>query len=303
MSSKRKRPISFHEDSPWVKLNDEVGQNPKARQVLIDRLQKELSARVFTLFTSFSNPNGMIADVDAEMLENILSVEQDGSKLVLVLNSPGGQGMAAERIVNVCRSYSGKQFEVVIPHMAKSAATMIAFGASRIHLSRTAELGPVDPQFTYHDEKGNATWISAEEYVRSYEKLLNHAVHGGLNVRIEPYLQQLQRYDARLVEQLRSAQKLSESISIRLLRASMMPTLTDDQIKANIQVFLSQEKTSAHGRMIAYDEAQTCGLTPNEIQLNSDLWNIVWELYVRSNWMVSNRCSKLIESARSSVSA
>jgi hypothetical protein len=41
------------------------------------------------------------------------------------------------------------QFEVIVPHMAKSAATLICFGASCIHMGPTAELGPVDPQVKY----------------------------------------------------------------------------------------------------------------------------------------------------------
>ena len=77
------------------------------------------------------------------MLESVLEVEHTSGRLVLIVNSPGGQALAAERIVNVCRAYSAGDFEVVVPHMAKSAATMICFGANRIHMSKTAQLGPV----------------------------------------------------------------------------------------------------------------------------------------------------------------
>lgn len=295
------RKKKFGEDSPFIKIVKEVNQTPEVRQELIKRLEKKMEAKVVTLFTTFTGA-GMITNEDAEMLESILSFEQDNQKLVLVLNSPGGLGLAAERIVNVCRSYSKGQFEVVIPHMAKSAATMICFGASVIHMSRTAELGPVDPQFHYKDDKGNEMPISAEEYVRSYEALLRDA-SDGKHVRIEPYLQQMQRYDSRLVEQLKSAQKLASDISVRLLLSGMMKGKTDAQIKTDIQVFLSQEKTSSHGRMISLDEARTCGLNIKEVDLQCDIWHIIWELYTRSNWMVSKKAAKLIESSESSVHA
>ena len=295
------RKKKFGEDSPFIKIVKEVNQTPEVRQELIKRLEKKMEAKVVTLFTTFTGA-GMITNEDAEMLESILSFEQDTQKLILVLNSPGGLGLAAERIVNVCRSYSKGQFEVVIPHMAKSAATMICFGASVIHMSRTAELGPVDPQFHYKDDKGNEMPISAEEYVRSYEALLRDA-SDGKHVRIEPYLQQMQRYDSRLVEQLKSAQKLASDISVRLLLSGMMKGKTDEQIKTDIQVFLSQEKTSSHGRMISLDEARTCGLNIKEVDLQCDIWHIIWELYTRSNWMVSKKAAKLIESSESSVHA
>jgi ClpP class serine protease len=186
--------------------------------------------------------------------------------------------------------------------MAKSAATMICFGANVIHMSRTAELGPVDPQIPYADDKGKFRTISAEEYVRSYEENRDVAASGKYP-RLEPFLQQLQRYDARLVEQLKSARNLSQNISIRLLQASMMAGRTESEIKKAIDVFLSQEKKSSHGRMISYSEAEECGLKLKLIDLGSELWNTLWELYVRSNWVVSNQRSKLMESRDSSVAA
>jgi len=279
-----------------------AAQHPQLRQQLIKRLERKFDAKVVTLFTSFVRPTGMISDSDAEMLESLLAVEHAKGKLILVLNSPGGQGLAAERIVNVCRAYAGTTFEVLVPHMAKSAATMICFGSERIHMGRTAELGPVDPQVPYKDDKGNEHWTSADEYVRSYEQLFAEA-SSGKATRIEPHLQQLNRYDARFVEQLRSAQKLSEDISVRLLKVSMMKGKSDDEIRKAIEVFLSQKKTNAHGRMITPDEAKSCGLQIEPIDLHSEVWNTLWELYVRSNHVVSANCSKVIESSSSAVSA
>ncbi|GAH14065.1 unnamed protein product, partial [marine sediment metagenome] len=37
--------------------------------------------------------------------------------LALIINSPGGSGLAAERIINVCRSYSGtEEFWAIVPN-------------------------------------------------------------------------------------------------------------------------------------------------------------------------------------------
>jgi len=299
----RRHRQSLVSDSPFIRLQNEVTQNSRLRLGLIEVLEHRYDAKVVTLFTSFTRTSGgMISDSDAEMLESLLAVEQDKGKLILVLNSPGGQALAAERIVNVCRAYAGDSFEVMVPHMAKSAATMICLGASCIHMSTTAELGPVDPQVPYKDDKGNEHWISADEYVRSYHQLFSEAA-SGQTPRIEPHLQQLARYDARLVEQLKSAQSLSADISVRLLKVSMMTRKTDDEIRASMDVFLTQQKTSAHGRMITFDEAKSCGLNVVPIDLHSDVWNTLWELYVRSNYVVSAQCSKLMESSSSSVSA
>lgn len=138
--AKKKSSRSFT-DSPFIKLLRETGQHAELRQHLIKKLGELFGAKIVTFFTSFTRRLVQIEDNDAEMLESILSSEHDaGGPLLLVINSPGGQALAAERIVNVCRAYSNNQFEVIVPHMAKSAATLICFGANAIHLSPTSEL-------------------------------------------------------------------------------------------------------------------------------------------------------------------
>ena len=293
-------------DSPFSILQREVNQDPALRKKLIEKLESAFGGKVITFFTSFGRRNVLITDDDAEMLESILAVEHiSGETLYLVVNSPGGNGLAAERMVNTCRAYSNNKFEVIVPHMAKSAATMICFGASAIHMSNTAELGPVDPQVAYWPEgidqkPENQIWTSAEEYVRSYDNLMKAAT-AAVHQRIEPFVQQLSRYDSRFIEQLKSAQQLAKDISVRMLASGMMEGLPPAEIEQKIKVFLSQEKTSAHGRMINAKEATECGLKIKTIDLQCPVWHILWELYVRSDWSVTNRCGKLIETSRSGV--
>ena len=292
------------EDSAFVTVQKETYQHEDLRLGLIAKIEESQEAKVVTYFTSFRKKDVQISNSDAEMLESILSSEPTDKKIILFLSSPGGQGLAAERVVNVCRAYSNDRFEVMVPHMAKSAATMICFGASLIHMSSTAELGPVDPQVPYWTtgDEEEPDWISAEEYVRSYDRLIAAASNGKAK-RLEPFVQQLERYDARFIEKLRSAQKLSEDISIRLLKSSMMKAKTPDRIRKCIDVFLTQTRTSAHGRMINHAEASQCGLAIKLIDLHSPLWHMMWELYVRSDWCVNHRCGKLLETSKTSVSA
>ncbi|HEU0208429.1 MAG TPA: ATP-dependent Clp protease proteolytic subunit [Candidatus Udaeobacter sp.] len=244
----------------------------------------------------------MIQDADAEMLESLLSSEPTDKKIVLVISSPGGLPLAAERIANVLRAYSPKPFEAAVPHMAKSAATMICFGAAAIHMSQTAELGPVDPQVPYWTtgEEQEPDWIAAEEYVRAYDKLMTLGTSGKAK-RLEPIMQQLSRYDSRYVEKVRSAQKLSEDISIRLLKTSVMKKRSVKTIRKSIDVFLTQARTRTHGRMINHAEAKQCGLNIKLIDLHSPLWHTLWELFSRSDWSVRHTCSKLMESSKTAV--
>jgi len=294
---------TFFDNSIWGKLQKETRQDAEFRQKVIKKLENDLGAFVVTLFTSFDK-DAIIDDNDAEMIENILAHKGEINKLVLVINSPGGDALAAERIVNICRAYSKDNFEVLVPHMAKSAATMICFGSNKILMAKSAELGPVDPQITYVNDAGVKRYISAEEYIRSYETLMEQASSGEAK-RIEPFLQQLNRYDSREIEQFRSHAKAAEDISISLLKEGMMSKKAVSTIKKDINIFLSQQGKSSHGRMISADEAKGMGLEIDLIELGSTLWKNSWELFVRTNWMVSsqsgNNCGKVIETSDASV--
>lgn len=243
----------------------------------------------------------MIDDQDAVMIEEALHHLNIGSKgLILILNSPGGIGLAAERIINICRSYSHQKFEVLIPNMAKSAATMICFGSNLIHLSKTSELGPIDPQIAIK-EGDNIKRLSVHSIITSYEKLFNDAINA--NGRIEPYLQQLSQYDARDIEELRRETELSESIAVKYLKMGMMNTLTEEEIKEKIKPFLSPLESKSHGRPIFIEQAKECGLKVNEINMKGDLWHNIWELFLRCNYVLSRDIFKLIETCKDSYAA
>jgi len=285
---------SFLGDSAWGKLQNETQQNYTCRQPLIQKLRTQFGCRIYVYFTSFSPDQVGVCDGDVEMLENILSVEHDGGKLLLIINSPGGQALAAERIVNTCRAYSKDRFSVLVPHMAKSGATLITFGADKIYMSKTAELGPVDPQVQYFSDAGEPIWTSAAEYIRAYDKLMNKGTSGDAK-RLEPILQQLVRFDAREIEIMRSHQALSEDMSVKLLKSGMMKHASLKEIRKRITPFLVQEKTSSHGRMITYEEARRCRLNVELIDLYTPQWDQIWELYVRCDWAVRNTSAALIE--------
>lgn len=65
--------------------------------------------------------------------------------LLLVIHSRGGMIEPAYIISKCCKELS-KKFIVCVPRRAKSAATLLALGASEIHMGYMSELGPIDPQ-------------------------------------------------------------------------------------------------------------------------------------------------------------
>ncbi len=190
---------------------NEQGQMHETRKVLFVSLEKELKRPVITFFTSFVHPV-MIEDADADMLEGVLRKTDLSKGLALIISSPGGDGLTSERIINICRSYSGtKEYWVIVPGKAKSAATMICLGASKIIMGSSSELGPIDPQIAI-TEDNKVKRFSVYNIVESYNELFSKAVKEKGN--LQPYLQQLSNYDEREIKEMKSAMALSEDIAI-----------------------------------------------------------------------------------------
>jgi len=280
---------------------DEQLQTHETRKLLFVSLEKELQRPVITFFTSFVHPV-MIEDADADMLEGVLRKTDLSKGLALIISSPGGNGLAAERIINICRSYSGsKDYFAMVPGKAKSAATMICLGASKIIMGSSSELGPIDPQITL-TEDNKVKRFSVFNLVESYNELFSKAVKEKGN--LQPYLQQLANYDEREIKEMKSAMALSEDIAIRTLSSGMMKGKSETEIKKRIEIFLTPKRTKTHGRPIYREEAsECCCLNIESVDVKSNFWELAYELYYRTNNYVSSSVTKCIESKEHSFAA
>ena len=68
-----------------------------------------------------------------------------GAPLDVMITSPGGDGETALTMANICRA-ERQDFRVIVPDIAKSAATLLALAADKVVMSSTSALGPIDPQ-------------------------------------------------------------------------------------------------------------------------------------------------------------
>lgn len=169
----------------YGRVLEETQQGHTTRLHLYESLEKQLAGKyaIVSFFTMFGHPRVLLQDSDADMLEEVLQNYDIGNRqLALVLNCPGGDGLAAERIITICRSFSKQGYAVIVPKQAKSAATMICLGAKEIMMSNTSELGPIDPQISFDGKHSYA----AHEIIESYEALMAKATKA--KGRIDPFV-------------------------------------------------------------------------------------------------------------------
>jgi hypothetical protein len=109
------------------------------RQVLIAEYEALTQASLIVVIDQIFPPN-------LTYLEELLFDLDRSKPLHVLLASPGGDGETAIRMV---RSMHARccELTMVLPDMAKSAATVMCLGADRIVMGPGGDLGPVDPQF------------------------------------------------------------------------------------------------------------------------------------------------------------
>jgi len=143
--------------------------------------------------------------------------------------------------------------------------------------------------------------FSLHNVVQSYDALFRRAVKAKGN--LEPYLQQLANYDEREIREYRAAIELSEDIAIKALGSGMMRGASKSRIRSKAAIFLTPQQTKGHGRPIYRDEAVAAGLNVEALDAGSELWQSIYELYIRTDNFVSTRVDKCIETEEHSFVA
>jgi len=284
-------------------IQKEVMQDHSLRKPLLEKIKRLRNERlVVSFFISFQSQIPLSSD-DADMIEEVLFNSDTTNGITLILDAPGGDGLAAERIIQLCKKYSKKDFETIVPARAKSAATMVCLGSDTILMGATSELGPIDPQIPMKLGDG-WQWVGAHHVIRTYDDLMEKAI-SLKEGHIEPLLQQLSQFNATHIEILRAATSLSESIAISSLKRGMLSKKSERNIKKSIRCFTDPDITLSHGRALSIDQIKDCGLNIEEIDLSTELWSCVRDLYTRSTFVVDrgDRGHKLLETLDSSYSA
>jgi ClpP class serine protease len=116
------------------------------RVAAIKRIEEIRNHRVITYVTGdrFPIPAQMHDDALRPIYDQLRSIGKTES-LDLFIYSRGGASDVPWRIANALRMTASKNWSVLIPFRANSAATLLALGADEIVLGRNGELGPIDP--------------------------------------------------------------------------------------------------------------------------------------------------------------
>ena len=218
-------------------------------------------------------------------------------RLDLMINSGGGSGEAAEKLVEMCRAHCREEFRVIVPNFAKSAATMIALGADVIVMGYPSELGPIDPQ--YQIAVANIVqWVSGQSFLQAYEaaqQAVQEAIASGVSpVGLSPESEH-EHNGASVHRALQARDRVqpghhqevpSEVPTPRPPQGTGRdPTLLKHQSARSASPRISSPANArfSHGRLISAEEARDeVGLHIDLLDREDPIWSAYWELYLRA---------------------
>jgi hypothetical protein len=183
--------------------------------------------------------------------------------ILLVLNNLGGKVESAYLISKTCKELSKDKFVVSIPRRAKSAATLIAFGADEIHMGLMSELGPIDPQIAGYPalSLGNSLEVLAKLSAKHPESSIMFAnyLSNKLDLKDLGYFERISESAAQYAERLLKGKQLPQGQDAKKVAEQFVYHYKDHGFVIDIE-----ESTLLLGELVKKDT--------NEYKFGNDLF-------------------------------
>ena len=215
---------------------------------------------------------------------------EPGTNIDVLLHSAGGDIDAAEKLISMARETAKNgSLRVIVPHYAKSAATLMALGADKIVMSDSSELGPIDPQLRFSDGQGSWLQYSAFSYVKAYRRFKNE-----LNTDPDDPSARIMLNKFRPIELVEIERALdgTRHLAERLLHTGMM---AGKPVTAPVAKLMDIDAWDTHGQVISAEAAKSIGLTVTELRPEDHIWRMYWKLYCMQRLAITDD-KKLFES-------
>ena len=213
--------------------------------------------------------------------------------LHLLLYSPGGDGETAVRLVRAAQARC-RELTVIVPDIAKSAATLLAMGAHRILMSAVSDLGPIDPQF-----RMGGNLIAAKDIIAAVDDAAEKVQEAPDTFPL--YASLLSNVDGLEVQQARSALDRTEDLLSEALRSN--PDRTEEEVE-NLRNCLKEPlitRPRSHSALFGVRDAINSGLPVEQVDLQSEHWQMIWRLWAKYYYLgATGQLTQFYEGRRAS---
>lgn len=235
---------------------------------LIDRLEQLRNSKVLVYFS-----HATLDDTILIPLYNQLKEIGYTQKIDLFLHSYGGAVDTPYKVVMLIREFC-EEFAVIVPFVAKSAASMLVLGADEVVMGPISELGPIDPLVKHPVYKDILVPVQAVWHCLDY---LQRSIINSKDPEVASFMvtSLLDKLDPWLIGDYEKTIKASQQYANILLSSYMLKN--EPERVQNVTRVLTEGYFS-HGYPIGRREAKDLGL--KVYAADGELWDVIWELYL-----------------------
>lgn len=237
------------------------------RQELIRQYEAAHGCRLVVLI-------GAIFPPSVSRFEDLVYDADAGADLHLMLHSPGGNGEAAVRITRAAQARC-RELTVIVPDLAKSAATLIAVGAHHILMGPASDLGPIDPQFRFSD----GALVAAKDIIDAVDEAVGKVLESPDTAPL--YAALLSNIDALTLQKARSELAGMDDLLKESLRSN--PDRSDADVE-KLHESLKEPlitRPMTHSALFGMQDAKAAGLPVVEANLQGEQWQMLWRLWAK----------------------
>lgn len=254
---------------------------------------QEHTGRSVIIYAADMFAAGPNVQINLQDMQGMMEVfrELPGPNLDLILNSPGGQAEATERIVRYLRS-KFDNIRVFVPLAAMSAATMWSMSADEIVMGKHSQLGPIDPQINL---PSSGIAMPAGALIDQFREAQNECAKDPS--KITGWLPTLQQYPPGLLNFCESATELSKALVTEWLEEYMFAGDGDGHDRGQaVSDWLADDKTHlSHGRAITREQLLERGLNVTALEDDPKLQDLVLSVHHCVMHTFSGTAVKVIE--------
>lgn len=243
---------------------------------LIEKIENLFNTKLIVYVTS--DRRGMETQIAQDVIDLFIKhLNSIGpvQKISLFLYTRGGDTAAAWNIINLLKMYCD-ELEIIVPHKAHSAGTLISIGANKIVMTKEATLGPIDPSINTPLNpllKSGTTYPVSVEAVKGYLEFAKEE----LKIKDDNALAEIMIKLSEYVHPLVLGQVYRTRAQIQMIAKKLLTNqITDNDKIQSIISFLCSDSGS-HDYTINRREAEKLGL--NIIKPNNDQYDAINALF------------------------
>lgn len=247
------------------------------RLPLYKALEKEFNSKLLVYVTS--DRQNMGAQIASDVIDYFIDhLDKIGAcdKISLFLYTRGGDTSAARNIVNLLQIYCDK-LQVIVPHKAHSAGTIIALGANEIVMSKQATLGPIDPSL---ESPLNPLLSDGTRFPVSVEAVKGYLqfAKDELGIQEQSALTSVFAKLTDYVHPLVLGEVYRSKDQIKMMAEQLITNQVTDQEKVNRIIDFLCSESGSHDYTINRREAKD-NLGLNIIRPTQKQYEIIWSIY------------------------